>query len=69
MNIMNILITGGLGFIGSNFIQNILTSTDHIVTNIDKVGIGANIENLKLYHDHQNYRFQKLDIAKKTSFF
>ena len=64
---MNLLVTGGLGFIGSNFIQNLLTTTDYNVTNIDKIGIGANQENLKNHITNPNYRFIKTDITQKAS--
>jgi len=45
---MKILVTGGLGFIGSNFIRNALSKhPDKEIINIDKIGVGANPENLQ----------------------
>ena len=44
---MKLLVTGGLGFIGSNFIQNILKSNSSIsITNVDAEFLGSNHDNL-----------------------
>lgn len=59
---MNFLVTGGMGFIGSNFIRKILTETDYQVTNLDKLTYAANIENLKDLESNKNYSFIKGDI-------
>lgn len=55
------LVTGGLGFIGSHFIERCL-SQGHHVTNIDKVTYASNT-NLKF---EKNYRFVKKDICELT---
>lgn len=47
MNNKNILVTGGLGFIGSNFINYVFENYDGVrLFNIDKGGVGSNIENV-----------------------
>ena len=53
---MRLLITGGLGFIGSNFIRySLLKHPDKEIVNIDKIGLGANLENLKDLNKEDNY--------------
>jgi dTDP-glucose 4,6-dehydratase len=64
---MNILIAGGMGFIGSNHIIHTLNTTKHNITNIDKLGTGSNPSNLKQYESHPNYRFTKDDITNRDS--
>ncbi len=63
---MNILVTGGLGFIGSNFIRLILGKYDYKITNLDKVTYAANPENLRDMKNNPNYNFVKGDICNKT---
>ena len=63
---MKPLVTGGLGFIGSNFIRYMLTKHDDIqITNLDKLSIGSNPANLKDIERDKRYRFIKGDIADK----
>lgn len=60
---MKILVTGGLGFIGSNFILNTLQKDEKInITNIDAEFYGANHANLDLVKNSKNYRFVKGNI-------
>lgn len=61
---MNILVTGGLGFIGSHFIKHLLSKVpaDCNIYNVDKIGHGSNILNLSNYQDDHRYFFLKCDI-------
>jgi dTDP-glucose 4,6-dehydratase len=58
-----ILVTGGAGFIGSNFILDWLTATDEPVINIDKLTYAGNLTNLAELSDDSRHTFFKGDIA------
>ena len=62
-----ILVTGGAGFIGSNFIRMVLSEqTDCFVVNLDKLTYAGNLENLESCLDHPNHKFIKGDICNGT---
>lgn len=63
---MKLLVTGGAGFIGSNFVRYILKKyPDYKVTNLDLLTYAGNLENLKDIENNPNYKFIKGDIADK----
>ena len=63
MNNHNVLITGGAGFIGSNFVEYVLTdSTDHIFV-LDKLTYAGDLQNLKGVESLSNYSFIHGDIC------
>jgi len=63
---MKLLVTGGLGFIGSNFILNILkNNSDITVTNVDAELIGSDPSNLDELNDSSNYKYVKGNITNK----
>ena len=56
-----ILVTGGLGFIGSNLI-NLLLKKNYKVLNIDKVTYASNFYNTKEFNKNNDYKFIKCDL-------
>jgi dTDP-glucose 4,6-dehydratase len=61
---MKILVTGGAGFIGSNFVRMVLSEhKETSVVNIDKLTYAGNLENLQGYLEHPNHRFVRGDIC------
>jgi dTDP-glucose 4,6-dehydratase len=60
----NVLVTGGAGFIGSNFINYILDKRDdYNIVNLDKLTYAGNLENLISSETKENYHFVKGDIV------
>jgi len=65
---MTILITGGAGFIGSNFVRWMLRyHPDDQVINVDKLTYAGNLENLEDMEDNTRYTFVKADICDRQA--
>ncbi|PIN72616.1 dTDP-glucose 4,6-dehydratase, partial [Candidatus Woesearchaeota archaeon CG10_big_fil_rev_8_21_14_0_10_47_5] len=65
---MGLLITGGCGFIGSNFVRYVLDKhPTHTVINLDKLTYAGNTDNLRDVEEHHKprYEFVKGDICDK----
>lgn len=61
-----ILVTGGCGFIGSNFIRYMLSKYPYRIINLDKLTYAGNLDNLKDITDDERYTFVKGDISDKA---
>ncbi|KYG27296.1 dTDP-glucose 4,6-dehydratase [Priestia endophytica] len=63
---MNILVTGGAGFIGSNFIHYMIeTYPAYFIVNYDALTYAGNLDNLKEIHHHEHYTFIRGDINNR----
>lgn len=63
---MKLLVTGGAGFIGSNFIMHLLRARpEYSVVNLDKLTYAGNLENLKTVQSMPGYMFVRGDIADR----
>ncbi len=63
-----ILVTGGLGFIGSNLIK-ILLKKKYYVVNLDKITYASNFYNTKEFRNSKKYKFIKCDINNQKKIF
>ena len=63
-----VIVTGGSGFIGSNFVKFLLKKK-YFVINIDKSSYSANPYNLKEVNKNKNYKYYKVDINNKKKVF
>ena len=63
-----VIVTGGSGFIGSNFVKFLLKKK-YFVINIDKSSYSANPYNLKKIKKNKNYKYYKVDINNKEKIF
>ena len=59
----NILVTGGYGFIGTNFVKHLLKNNDYNITIFDKLTYASNLKNM----ENENIRFIKGDLYNKTA--
>ncbi|MEK3866000.1 dTDP-glucose 4,6-dehydratase [Paenibacillus sp. FSL H7-0716] len=65
---MKLLVTGGAGFIGSNFVLYMLQQhPDYQIVNVDALTYAGNLENLKAIENNPNYTFVKADITDVTA--
>src|SRR5437016_12256304 len=60
-----ILVTGGAGFIGSNFILQWIASEPARIVNLDKLTYAGNLNNLRSVESHPRYRFEQGDIVDR----
>ena len=61
-----ILVTGGAGFIGSNFVLDWLKLADSPVVNLDKLTYAGNLQNLTSIEQHAGYSFEHGDICERS---
>ncbi len=67
---MKIIVTGGAGFIGGNFVHHMVNKyPDYEIVNLDLLTYAGNLETLKPVEDRPNYRFVRGDIADRKFVF
>ncbi len=60
----NVLVTGGLGFVGSNLIEELIDENFKVI-NLDKVTYSSNFYNVKDFKNNKKYKFIKSDLNNK----
>lgn len=66
MFVMNILVTGGAGFIGANFVKYMLDHYDYTIVNLDLLTYAGNLKNLEDIESNNRHHFIKGDINDKA---
>lgn len=64
---MNILITGGAGFIGSALVRYLIEHTAHHILNIDKLTYAGNLDSLISIENSERYQFLQIDIGDEVA--
>jgi len=64
---MKLFVTGGAGFIGSNYVRHVLSTTDDTVTVFDSLTYAGNLDNLRGVDDDPRYAFVKGDITDRDA--
>ena len=64
---MNILVTGGAGFIGSAVCRHLANNPDNHVVNVDKLTYAGNLASLRQIENYPNYSFVQADICDDGS--
>ncbi|MGH9153287.1 MAG: dTDP-glucose 4,6-dehydratase [Acidimicrobiales bacterium] len=64
---MRLLVTGGAGFIGSNYVRHVLATTDDEVTVLDLLTYAGNLATLADVEGHPRYRFVKGDVCDREA--
>jgi dTDP-glucose 4,6-dehydratase len=60
-----VLVTGGAGFIGSNFVRHLLNNTNYAIINLDKLTYAGNLRNIKDLRSNKRHRFVRGDIRDR----
>lgn len=63
---MNIIVTGGAGFIGSAVIRQFINETNHTIINVDSLTYAGNLESLADVYDDPRYHFEQVNICDKN---
>jgi dTDP-glucose 4,6-dehydratase len=63
---MNILITGGAGFIGSAVVRLLIDTTEHRIINLDKLTYAGNLASLQSISHYSRYHFERVDICGRA---
>lgn len=64
-SVMNILVTGGAGFIGSNFINHMMSKYDYTIVNLDLLTYAGNLRNIEGISHNKRYHFIEGDIGDR----
>jgi dTDP-glucose 4,6-dehydratase len=62
----HLLVTGGAGFIGANFISHLLANSNYYITNVDALTYAGSKENINEFSKSNRYRFIKCDIGNEN---